>query len=371
MTTPNDRRTRPGKLTQAKPKRASEPEAPPLSITLRDIEIPPPPAATSKPVGEEFVVSDPEARPAPWLGDPEAERAAQRAARRAQVRKERLRDAGQETMAGTLADAPPSPALPTLTESLPATLTESLPSTLTESLLPTLTESLPPAPTAPTAPTPPTPTASKPAPTAMPLPTLTASLPPLSAAPPAASVDTSIDAAPKAAPSAPPSVQPKAPPAPMPAPAPATAVKGAPAALPPPAVKPSAPAILVLREVGSDPDPLCEQLRAFGFEVQVRPDPPDLPAPWPFVAVFVDQALHPADGGDAMDLCNDVRERSRLPGVLKPVLVLVADQLTPTNRVRAGLAGCNEILLGAITRGAVAKVLDTRGIALPSDARRV
>jgi len=349
VTTPNDRRTGPGK--PAKPKRASESDAPPLSLTLRDIEIPPPPAAASKPVGEEFVVSDPEARRAPWLGDPEAERAAQRAARRAQVRKERLRDAGQETMAGALADAPPAPpvppvspapplpTLPTLTESLPATPTASLPPTLTDALPPALTESLP---ATPATSTPPALNAS-PEPAASPLPTLTASLPPLSAAPPAAQVDTLLDATRKAAPSA----------------------------APPPAVKPSAPAILVLREVGDDPDPLCEQLRAFGFDVQVRPNPPDLPAPWPFVAVFVDQALRPADGGDAMDLCNDVRERSRLPGVLKPVLVLVADQLTPTNRVRAGLAGCNEILLGAITRGAVAKVLDTRGIALPSDARRV
>jgi hypothetical protein len=80
--------------------------------------------------------------------------------------------------------------------------------------------------------------------------------------------------------------------------------------------------------------------------------------------------LRLGDGGDAIDLCNHVRERSRLPGVLKPVLVLVAEQLSATDRVRAGLAGCNEILLGAITRGGVAKALDTRGIPLPSDARR-
>jgi len=131
-----------------------------------------------------------------------------------------------------------------------------------------------------------------------------------------------------------------------------------------------APAILVLRAAAAAPDPLCHQLKAFGFDVQMRQDLPDLPAPWPFVAVFIDLALQPDGGGDAIDLCNEVRERSRLPGVLKPVLVLVADQLSATNRVRAGLAGCNEILLGAITRGGVAKVLDTRGIALPSDARR-
>ena len=65
-----------------------------------------------------------------------------------------------------------------------------------------------------------------------------------------------------------------------------------------------------------------------------------------------------------------MRERSRLPGETKPVLVLMALQLSATDRVRAGLAGIQEIVLGAPTRGSVAKVLDARGIALPSDARR-
>lgn len=328
MTRPTDRRTRPGKLAdpQAKPKRASEPEAPPLSITLRDLEVPQAPVAPSKPASEEFIVSDPEARRAPWLGDPEAERAAQRAARRAQVRKDRLRDVGQETTAGDLDAAPAAAPSPS----------------------------------------------PRPAPSAIPLPTLTDELPPIPAAPPTerndSPVQTPPDMTPQAAPSMPPGVQPAA--AATAGAAPAAEAAPTPTAAPPAVAKPAAPAILVLRPAGNEPDPLYEQLRAFGFDVQVQSQPPDLPAPWPFVAVFVDQALHPVDGGDAMDLCNDVRERSRLPGVLKPVLVLVADQLTPTNRVRAGLAGCNEILLGAITRGAVAKVLDTRGIALPSDARR-
>jgi len=151
---------------------------------------------------------------------------------------------------------------------------------------------------------------------------------------------------------------------------PAPSVRSAAIAAQPAGTAAATAAILVLRAGATDPDPLCDQLRAFGFDVQVRQDLPDLPAPWPFAAVFVDHALRPSDGGDAIDLCNEVRERSRLPGVLKPVLVLVADQLSATNRVRAGLAGCNEILLGAITRGGVARVLDTRGIALPADARR-
>ena len=98
--------------------------------------------------------------------------------------------------------------------------------------------------------------------------------------------------------------------------------------------------------------------------------PPDLPAPWPYAAVFVDRALGTAAGGDGIDLCNQVREHSRLPGERKPMLVLVAQQLQSTDRVRAGLAGCNEIVLEPITRGSVAAALEARGVALPSDARR-
>ncbi|HEU5297280.1 MAG TPA: hypothetical protein VFU71_21045 [Burkholderiaceae bacterium] len=115
---------------------------------------------------------------------------------------------------------------------------------------------------------------------------------------------------------------------------------------------------------------LCELLQTFGFGVQRMSAPPELSAPWPFVAVFVTSPMRGVDGGDAIDLCNHVREMSRLPGEKKPVLVLAAPQLSSTDRVRAGLAGCNEILLGSPGRGGVAQLLDARGIALPSDARR-
>ena len=274
----------------------------PFVLTLRDVEAPPPPQEQAQPAGDGLVQSDAEARQAPWLGDPEAERAAQRAARRAQVRKDRLRDTTPEVDV-----ALPPPAPDDVAPSQPAA----------------------------------------PAPT----------LPPL---PPLPELDTDASA----------NVAPRADTTPVQNAPPAATRASPPASAPPTSAPAKAPAILLLRASSAEADPLGDQLRAFGFDVQVRPDLPDLPAPWPFVAVFIDHALHPADGGDAIDLCNEVRERSRLPGVLKPVLVLVADQLSATNRVRAGLAGCNEFLLGAITRGAVAKVLDTRGIALPSDARR-
>jgi hypothetical protein len=284
----------------------------PLILTLRDVEVPPPPTQASTPVDDGLVLSDTELQPEPYLGDPDADRAAQRTARRAQVRKDRLRettpDAGLVAAAGSpeaIAASRPVPQAPAVS-ALPAL--DAIP---TESAVPVARAT-----------------------------TQASSAPPVSATPPASAKPTASPTSPAAA--------------------------GSRQAV----TAPTTPAILVLRVTGADPDPLCDQLKAFGFDVQVRQDLPHLPAPWPFVAVFIDQALRPVDGGDAIDLCNEVRERSRLPGVLKPVLVLVADQLSATNRVRAGLAGCNEILLGGITRGTVAQVLDTRGIKLPSDSRR-
>lgn len=206
-------------------------EETPFVLTLRDVEVPLPPANRSEPVDSGLVRSDLELQPEPYLGDPDADRAAQRTARRAQVRRDRQREAADDEAA--------------------------------------------------------------------------------------------------------------------------------------------APEMLVLSADETSCGELCAQLRAFGFAVQRSPEPPALPAPWPFVAVFVTAPIHTADGGDAFDLCNQVRESSRLPGGTKPLLVLVTQQLSATDRVRAGLAGCHEILLGAPTRGSVAQLLDGRAIALPSDARRI
>ena len=210
--------------------RADEPA--PFVLNLLDVQVPPAPASAGTPTDDGLVRSDAETRPVPWLGDPEAERAEQKASRRAQVRRERQRD----TEPGALA--------------------------------------------------------------------------------------------------------------------------------------PNAPAILVFCAGDAASSPLCTLLQAFGFSVTTTRDVPTLPAPWPFVAVFVDVTRGALPAADAIDLCNQVRESSRLPGERKPALMLVAEQLSSTDRVRAGLAGCNEVIVGDITRGGVAGALEARGITLPSDARR-
>ena len=207
-------------------------EPPPLVLTLRDVELPPVPASDTAPVDDGLVRADAEERPAPWLGDPEAERADQKSSRRAQVRRERQRD----TEPGSLV--------------------------------------------------------------------------------------------------------------------------------------PEQPAVLVFCAVDETSSPLCALLRVFGFRVSTVKDLPALAAPWPFEAVFFDLTVGALPGGDPIELCNRVRESSRLPGVRKPALMLVAAQLSPTDRVRAGLAGCNELIVGEVSRGSVAGALEARGIALPADARR-
>jgi hypothetical protein len=211
--------------------RADEPA--PFVLNLLDVEVPLAPASSEVPIDDGLVRSDAEVRPVPWLGDPEAERAEQKASRRAQVRRERQRDTEPEALAS------------------------------------------------------------------------------------------------------------------------------------------DAPAILVFCAQDGASGPLCALLHAFGFSVTTMRDLPTLPAPWPFVAVFVDVTQGALPAADAIDLCNQVRESSRLPGERRPALVLVAEQLSSTDRVRAGLAGCNEVIVGSISRGDVAGALEARGITLPSDARRV
>jgi len=119
---------------------------------------------------------------------------------------------------------------------------------------------------------------------------------------------------------------------------------------------------------------LCGLLRGFGFVVLQTSDSTEAltrSASSPFVAIFVAVALETAGGGDGIDLCLHVRNAIARRGTRATVLVLVADQLRPVDRVRADLAGCDEVILNPVTRGSVARLLDVRGIALPSDARGI
>lgn len=130
------------------------------------------------------------------------------------------------------------------------------------------------------------------------------------------------------------------------------------------------PEVLVLAAEDASREHLCALLRAFGFGVHAVAKPSVLTEPRPIVAVFVDIAIDITGGGDGIDLCQQIRAADRRRGGPAAVLVLVAERLRTIDHVRAKLAGCDDTLLKPVTRGRVASVLDARGVALPSDARR-
>jgi CheY-like chemotaxis protein len=116
---------------------------------------------------------------------------------------------------------------------------------------------------------------------------------------------------------------------------------------------------------------LCSLLLGFGFGVrsaQSVVEAAALAATQGFVAAFVD--IGAGGVNDAvLELSGRLRGASRDASVAPPLLVLVAAQLRPLDRVRADLAGCSTILPKPVSRSSVARVLDVAGIALPSDAR--
>lgn len=134
------------------------------------------------------------------------------------------------------------------------------------------------------------------------------------------------------------------------------------------------PEALVLVAETASRDQLGDHLREFGFMVRSLADPAEafaLAATRRFAAIFVDFGLDGNDLGDSIDLCKHMRQLQRRSGGSTSVLVLVATRFRPIDRVRAELAGCDEIVHKPISRGLVARVLDARGVALPRDRRRL
>jgi CheY-like chemotaxis protein len=118
---------------------------------------------------------------------------------------------------------------------------------------------------------------------------------------------------------------------------------------------------------------LCALLLAFGFDVQAQESPSKASAiveTDELAAVFLDVALDGADGGAGIELCRRLRSAKRQQGAGgRPLMVLVAEKLHPVDRVRADLAGFDEVIVKPVTRSNVARALDLHGIAIPLDDR--
>jgi len=118
---------------------------------------------------------------------------------------------------------------------------------------------------------------------------------------------------------------------------------------------------------------LCRLLSDFGFRphsVQSGAEALDLLARQPFAVVFLDIQLEAGDEHDGIDLCHLIKQEPMSPDGSVPVVVVVSGQARPADKVRAGLAGCDVFLSKPLSRGDVARALESCGVALPSDARR-
>ena len=132
--------------------------------------------------------------------------------------------------------------------------------------------------------------------------------------------------------------------------------------------------VLVVGAADASRTALCDMLQAFGFTVHATDQSADALARASspsLLASFVSADFSTASGGNGIDLCGQLRHADGRKSGNAPLLVLVAAKLRPMDRVRAELAGCDDAIPTPITRGSVARLLDTRGIALPTDPRRV
>jgi len=129
--------------------------------------------------------------------------------------------------------------------------------------------------------------------------------------------------------------------------------------------------ILVLDEDDAAREHLCRLVEGFGF--CAYPVTSVAQAAWmmqtrAFSAAFLDIAFDDTAGADAIALCRLIKAAPAAGSAC--ALIVMCGAITPTDRVRAALAGGDVVLDKPIARGDVAGALEDCGVALPLDARR-
>ena len=114
---------------------------------------------------------------------------------------------------------------------------------------------------------------------------------------------------------------------------------------------------------------LCGLLALFGFEPVPVASASQVAAELaarPYAAIFLDIVLD--DTGVA--LLRVIRELPASREHREPAVLMLAGHLDPADRVTAALAGLPEPLIKPLSRGQVARALESCGVTLPADARR-
>lgn len=115
---------------------------------------------------------------------------------------------------------------------------------------------------------------------------------------------------------------------------------------------------------------LCELLARFGFlpvAVHGIAEAEAELARRPYAAVFLDIALDEVGGA----LLQRIRALPPADPHPPPAVLMVTAGMGPSERVRAALAGVGTPLVKPLGRGDVARALESAGVALPADARRL
>lgn len=137
----------------------------------------------------------------------------------------------------------------------------------------------------------------------------------------------------------------------------------------------TAPHVLILERHDGARQDLRGLLEDFGFSVMCGACVDEVhealvKSPPAFVAAFVGIDQETKFAGDGIELCRFLREAGWIGDRVSTAVFLLATEPRPADRVRALLAGCDEVISSPTSRGAVAGALDRRGVALPCDNRR-
>lgn len=127
--------------------------------------------------------------------------------------------------------------------------------------------------------------------------------------------------------------------------------------------------VLVLDPDADTRQALHALLARFGFMVHEAQDLADaerLAHASAFVAAFLEIRLDEVDDGRGLDLCQHLHGRSR-GGT---AVVLMSRHVRPSDKVRATLARGDALLAKPLSRGDVARTLESCGVVLPADERR-
>jgi CheY-like chemotaxis protein len=125
--------------------------------------------------------------------------------------------------------------------------------------------------------------------------------------------------------------------------------------------------VLVLDADDADRAALSELLERFGFVVHAAGEvaqATELLTQRSYAAAFLEVAFDGSDRGAGVELCRRVKETEAALA-----LIVVTGRLDPSDQVRARLAGADVHLTKPLSRGDVARSLESCGVGLPADAR--